>query len=181
MRSIIVSLILALAPATALGQGFEANFQSSPSGSIEVGRINFGEPLLGKAEIYGREELTRLASYMREDLERALLDADWLGVSADETILSVTIIDAIPNRPTLAQVQRAGGSPPSPDSGGGAVLEAVLTGPDGETLATFSYAWNNAFVDEGASYGIWTDTRRTFDRFANSIVDSLGEAPLPGI
>jgi hypothetical protein len=181
MRSLIVPLILALTSAPALSQDFEFDYRAAPGGSIEVGRISFGIELLDKSAEYGQEELTRLANYMREDLERALVEADWLGVAANETILSVVVVDAIPNRPTLAQVQRARGTLPVSGNGGGATLEASLRAADGQLLATYSYSWFNARVDEGASYGIWTDTRRTFDRFANSIVDSLGDAPMPGI
>jgi hypothetical protein len=180
MRSLIVALVLALASAPALSQGFEFDYRAMPGGSIEVGRISFGADLLEKADEYGQGELTRLANYMREDMERALVEADWLGVARDETVLTITILDAVPNRPTLAQIQRAAGTLSLAESGGGASLEATLRGPENQLIASYSYTWQNTSLDEGASYGIWTDTRRTFDRFANSIVDSLGDAPMPG-
>ena len=179
MRALVIGFILALSPAPALAlQDFHAEFQSQAQGSIEVGQISFSEALREKADNLGRSELARLSTYLREDLERALMQASWLGVSANETFLNVVIIDAIPNRPTLTQISLFDGTHNREATAGGASLLATLV-RDGEEIASFSYSWNNDELDRNASYGIWTDARTTFDRFANSIADELGVAPMP--
>jgi hypothetical protein len=179
MRGLILGSILAFSSAPALGlQDFQSQFQSQAVGSIEVGQISFSEGLREKADNLGRTELARLSSYLREDLERALMQASWLGISADETHLNVVILDATPNRPTMTQISQLSGTHNREAVPGGASLSATLV-RDGEEIASFTYSWQNDTLDQNASYGIWTDARTTFDRFANSIADGLGTAPMP--
>lgn len=181
MRKFIAVLVFMLASAPALAfQGFESNFQGEPDASIGVGRIDFSTAMVYKAESLGQQELRRLASYLRENLDEALTRSNWHGMSTQENVLNVTIVDAAPNRPTLHQINNLEGAHYSDQFPGGASLTATLVDGDGMVIATFSYAWFNDALDEDASYGIWTDTRLTFDRFANSVADSLGQAPQPG-
>lgn len=180
MRNLIVSLFLAVFSTPAFAQGFEANFQGSPSGAITVGRISFSEEMLEKAEALGHMELRRLSSYLREDLEGALMRTNWHGMSDEETRLDITIIDAMPNRPTISQINARDDVHYTTRWAGGAAVEARLFDGDGMVLASFSYSWLNEDLDDAASYGIWTDTRLTFNRFANSVADALGPAPQPG-
>ncbi|MDG2044381.1 MAG: hypothetical protein P8J78_07205 [Maricaulis sp.] len=179
MRILILGSILVFSTAQASAvQDFRSDFRSQAIGSIEVGQISFSESMRAKADILGRSELARLSSYLREDLERALMQSSWLGISADETHLNVVILDATPNRPTMNQVNQSGGTHNREAVTGGASLSATLV-RGGEEIANFTYSWQNDALDQNASYGIWTDARTTFDRFANSIADGLGTAPMP--
>ncbi len=180
MRNLIVSLVLAMATTPALSQGFDANFQGTPTSAISVGRISFSEAMMLKANTIGHAELRRLSTYLREDLERALMRTNWHGMAVEETQLDVIIVDAMPNRPTIEQINTRDDVHYTTRWPGGAELEAQLVDGDGRVLARFSHSWMNEEMDDAASYGIWTDTRQTFDRFANSIADSLGDAPQPG-
>jgi hypothetical protein len=180
MRTIIAFLALALCASPAMSmQDFQAEFHAPATGSIEVGHIGFSVGLRSRADELGMEELTRLATYLREDLERALVQSNWLGVSVNEISLNVVIVDAVPNRPTMAQINRVETTHYGTTTAGGASLRASLIRGDNEVIAEFSYAWVNPSLDESANYGIWTDARQTFSRFSTSVADSLGVAPMP--
>jgi hypothetical protein len=180
MRTIIAFLALALGASPAMSmQNFQAEFHAQATGSIEIGQISFSPGLRSRADELGMEELTRLATYLREDLERALIQSDWLGESVNEIALNVVIVDAVPNRPTMAQINRFETAHYGTTTAGGATIRASLIRDDHEVVAEFSYAWENPSLDESANYGIWTDARQTFSRFSTSIADSLGAAPMP--
>lgn len=179
--SVLVSLSASLsAAAPVLAQDlFQANYRGLAPGSIEIGRIGFSSTLQNKAGLLGEDELVRLASYLRQDLETALVSSNWHGVAADETILSVTILDVTPNRPTLNQIQQIPGAHYSAHIAGGADLSAVLADADGTVIATYDFSWYNPEPGDGSDAGIWSDTRSAFSRFAHRVADSLGEAPMP--
>lgn len=182
MRTLVCVLALTCLAPPALARtddGFEANYRSEASGSIEIGQIAFSDLVRTKADSFGEAELARLSDYLRDDLERALINADWHGVAARETVLTVTIVDVVPNRPTMQQIQNVEGAHYSAHADGGAELNAELHGADGTLIGSFSYRWFNPGSGEGDSYGVWTDTRIVFGRFAASLADSLGVAPMP--
>jgi hypothetical protein len=176
--SVLVSLFLTV-PVMAQDL-FEANYRRLATGSIEIGRIGFSDALRDKAALLGEDELARLASYLREDLQAALVASSWHGVAARETVLEVTILDVMPNRPTLSQIQQMAGVHYSAHTAGGADLSAVLADADGAVIATYDFSWYNPEPGDGTGSGIWSDTRTAFNRFARRLADSLGEAPMPG-
>ena len=138
---------------------------------VQIAPITFGEELIEKSEDFGERELARLAGFLRDDLEREL--ADHLGENG--STLHVTILDADPNRPTMRQSSRRN-LHMSSISRGGANLEAELLNTDGQVLETFSYSWHTHSLRDVYGYGTWTDAKRTFDRFARTIGDSLDES-----
>jgi len=139
--------------------------------TVRIAPITFGDELIEKSEDYGERELERLARFLREDLEREL--AEHLGENG--STLQVTILDADPNRPTMMQAARRNLHMSSVGIGG-AELEAELISTDGEVLETFSYSWRSHDIRFVSGYGTWTDAKRTFDRFARTIGDSLDES-----
>ncbi|WP_304073426.1 hypothetical protein [Maricaulis maris] len=138
---------------------------------VTIGEIAYGPELVEHAEDFGERELDRLARYLRAALEREL--ADDLGEGG--YVLHTTILDAQPNRPTMAQMSGTRPLHHSSISIGGADIEAQLLSADGEVLETYSYGWRSMNIRDVVGYGQWTDARRTFSRFADQISDSLDE------
>ncbi|WP_143742924.1 hypothetical protein [Maricaulis sp. W15] len=182
MRTLVCVLALCcLAPPVEArdDSSFRADYRSEAGGSIEIGLIGFSDLVRSKATSLGEAELARLSGYLRDDLERALIDANWHGVAARETVLTVTILDVVPNRPTMQQIQDMAGAHYTSHADGGAALSAVLRDADGTLIATFNYVWFNPDSGAGDGYGVWTDTRQAFDQFAGALASSLGVAPMP--
>lgn len=138
---------------------------------VAIGEIAYGPELVEHAEDFGERELDRLAGYLRTALERELA-AD-LGEGG--MVLHTTILDAHPNRPTMAQMSGTRPLHPSSISIGGADLEARLVSADGQVIETFSYGWRSMSIRDVVGHAQWTDARRTFSRFADQISDSLDE------
>ena len=165
-------------PALAQSEGFEANYRSQATGSIEIGRIDVSPALRSKAEQLGEAELARLTGYLREVLVSTLVAADWHGIAAHETVLDVTLIDVVPNRPTIAQIQQMDTAHYSSQAAGGAALSAELRDADGRLVASYAFRWFNPAAGDPGS-GIWSDTRTAFALFAHDLAESLGDAPMP--
>lgn len=165
-------------PALARNEGFEATYRHEATGSIEIGRIDVSPALRGKAEQFGEAELARLTGYLRDVLETTLVAANWHGIAARETVLDVTLVDVVPSRPTMAQIQTMDMAHYSGEASGGAELTATLRDADGRLVATYHFAWYNPET-AGAGSGIWTDTRTAFARFSRDLAESLGDAPMP--
>ncbi|WP_300542105.1 hypothetical protein [Maricaulis sp.] len=180
MRTLACVLVsLSLATPVLAQDRFQANISAPATGSIEIGHIGFSDTLRSKADFLGQDELTRLAGYLREDLENALIGSSWHGISAQETVLTVTIVDVVPNRPTLSQIQQMDTAHYNEHVAGGADVDAALVNDTGDTIARFSFSWHNPDTEGGDGYGVWTDTRTAFARFAVQLAESLGEAPMP--
>jgi hypothetical protein len=183
LACVLVTLCLWLPVSTAASAQdvFSAVFEAPATGSIEIGRIDFSDGLRAKSDRLGAEELARLANYLRQDLQTALIHANWHGVASEETVLNVTLIDVVPNRPTLAQIQQMDSVHYSSSQvAGGADIEAVLVNDAGTAIARFRFSWHNPEVDPSGSSGVWTDTLTAFGLFSRSVSESLGSAPMPG-
>lgn len=165
-------------PALAQSEGFDATYRREATGSIEIGRIDVSPALRSKAEQLGEAELARLTGYLREVLVTTLVAADWHGVAAQETVLDVTLVDVVPSRPTMTQIQNMDMAHYSAEASGGAELTAELRDAGGRLVANYHFAWYNPET-AGADSGIWTDTRTAFARFSQDLADSLGDAPMP--
>lgn len=177
LGTVLVCLSLSL-PAFAEDGNFEAHYRSQPSGSIEIGRVDVSAELRAKADQLGEAELARLTGYLREVLETTLVEVNWHGIAARETVLEVTLVDVMPSRPTMAQIQEMGLGHYSSRGTGGAELTAELRDADGRMIGRYSYSWYNSEA-AGPETGIWSDTRTAFARFARELADSLGDAPMP--
>ena len=178
LASVLVGLTLS---SQALSQDvFDARYESLAPGSIEIGRIGFSDALRQKADLLGEEELVRLAGYLRDDLQAALIEADWHGVSLQATVLNVTLEDVVPNRPTLTQLQRMPNLSYAHHTPGGADLSAVLVDETGFVIARYRYSWHDPDAGNDEESGVWTDTRTAFSRFSERLTESLGDAPMPG-
>ncbi|WP_291843139.1 hypothetical protein [Maricaulis sp.] len=182
MRTLVCVLALCCLPSPLLaqgGDGFRADIRHPANGSIEIGRIGFSDLVRSKADSFGEAELVRLADYLRIDLERALIEANWHGVAVHKTVLTVTVLDVVPNRPTMQQIQDLDGAHYTTHANGGASISAELRDAENALVASYSYSWFNPDESAGEGYGVWTDTRQAFDRFAAELATSLGIAPMP--
>ena len=179
LSSILVSVLIAV-PAPALAQDlFDANYRSLASGSVEIGRIGYSDGLMAKSAALGEAELARLAGYLRDDLQAALVQSRWHGTAARATVLNITILDVTPNRPTISQIEAMDNVHYTTHAAGGADLSAVLVDADGRIVASYDFSWYNPEPGDGSEAGIWTDTRAAFARFSHQLANSLGEAPMP--
>ncbi len=182
MRTLVCVLALYCLTAAAFAEtdpAFQANFRGDAAGSIEIGRIAFSDLVRTKADSLGEAELARLSGYLRDDLERSLIAANWHGVAARETVLTVTIMDVVPNRPTMHQIQEMDSAHYSAQANGGAALSARLLDSDGGVIAEFTYAWFSPGSSSDTNAGVWSDTRLAFQTFSASLAESLGVAPMP--
>ena len=143
---------------------------------VTIAPISFGEELMEKADEYGERELTRLARYMERQLDNRL---DGLEM-ADGTLLEVTIVDADPNRPTMEQMRDTPGLSMRSISLGGAELEAVLVGADGEILERFEYSRRSHNINDVIGASTWSDARRTMQGFARQIGEAVTERSATG-
>ncbi|WP_421790680.1 hypothetical protein [Hyphobacterium sp.] len=174
MRYLVSILAAAVLAAPAFAQGLSANYSASPTGPVALANIEIGETLFDKGDEYGVREFDRLIRTLNADLERELRGISMLGDGGTSAVLHVTIEDATPNRPTFAQ-QGASGVSWQSYGRGGAHLTAELHDASGNVIATFDYSWETPDIRDAQFASVWTDTHRTFDRFAVRLARSLEE------
>ncbi|WP_417477581.1 hypothetical protein [Maricaulis sp.] len=136
---------------------------------VSIAPIQIGDALAARVDEIGEREFDRLKEILQSDLEREL--AGHLGENG--SVLHVTIIDADPNRPTMAAMTARPGLSMESFSLGGASLAAELVSSSGATLQTYSYAWHSHTISNAAYASTWSDARRTFDRFAAEVGASI--------
>ncbi len=113
-------------------------------------------------EDYGLREGEVLTRKISRDLERELAKT-----GADIARIDVTILKAVPNRPTFEQL----GSRPGLDFGrsigiGGMKLSAIAYDDAGSELGTLEYGWFETDIRLVQGSGTWTDARRASGKFA---------------
>lgn len=180
LSAILAAAVLS-APAIAL-QDFDARYEAEPMGPVLIADITIGPELAAKVDEYGAREIDRLTGRLHDDLSREFAEMGWLGTDTSAAaLLYVTIQDATPNRPTFAQMGRQPGLDFRSFGLGGAELTAELRTADGAVLATYAYDWTGTDIRFAQYSSTWTDTFRTFDRFAMRLSDSLEEAARSGM
>jgi opacity protein-like surface antigen len=166
MRSILFASLLAVGLASPAA--FAAETQT---------RITYSTEAQEKFEDdYGVREQARLEAYLHRALERAL---EREGVSLGETggsILSITLEDAKPNRPTFKQLGDTPGLSYGASFGiGGAQLTAEFRRAGG-SMETFSYRWYESDITQAFGESNWGDAERAMDRFARRLAQRLAES-----
>lgn len=122
------------------------------------------------------EELgTREGEFLSAAVTQAIRDEltrRGAGAGAPVTI-EVSIVDADPNRPTMQQLMDTPGLDFRSVSIGGAELQAVLRGADGQVLTEVSHRrYNHSLQDIGGAATTWTEARRAIRRFADKVADA---------
>lgn len=176
MRYLFSALAVLLLAAPVFAQGLSANYTSTPTGPVHLAGITIGETLEARRDEYGAREFDRLIRTLSVDLERELREVALLAEGENGASLHVVIEDAVPNRPTFAQ-QGATSSLSFQSFGrGGAHVTAELRDAGGTLVATYEYSWTTPRLEDALYNNVWTDTKRTFDRFSVRLASSLRDA-----
>ena len=165
LLSVITAAVgLVLAPAAATAQG------------AAIDTLVIGEDLLDKRDDYGPRDIAQLEAQLREDVETRLGEAGRLAGAGDADILiSLTLEDAWPNRPTRAQLSARAGLSYDSVERGGARVSATLRDRDGREIGQAQYEWRTLELADSAHRSTWADADRTLDRFAGRLLDALPE------
>ena len=126
-------------------------------------QVTVGPKLAAKAHDYGQRDLEYLTKTLQADVERALKAKGELGHGER---LIVVIVDAVPNRPTFAQLSANPSLSMRSVGVGGATIEAHL----GASTINYSF-WENDIRNERGS-GTWSDAEVAFDGFAHRVADA---------
>lgn len=135
--------------------------------------VGFSEDFQEKLDDdYGVREGDYLAREVTEDVEAALAKA-----GVDVARVEITIVDAIPNKPTFKQL----GDEPGLDYGlsqsiGGMKFTAVAYGEDGTEAGHLDYKWYETDI-RFAGLSTWHDARRASSRFATKLAKELKSEP----
>jgi hypothetical protein len=134
-------------------------------GLVSEVRVTIGPELLDKTDTLGEREFDVLTRDLRNTVEARLGRAALL--APEGGVLSLTITDATPNRPTAEQWGR-GLSMESYGIGGAEVLGEYIA-PDG-AITPVGYRWYESDIRDARTASTWTDAGRAFDRFAENLV-----------
>ena len=162
MRRLVPLAALALMAAPAALAG-EINVTFSPEFTEEL------------EDEYGMREADYLVEEVQEDLTRELSKA-----GLDIPRIDVTIIDAMPNKPTFKQL----GDTPGLDYGdsksiGGMKLSATAFDAEGNPTGELTYDWYETDI-RYAGISTWQDAKRASDRFARKFVKELAASSPSG-
>ncbi|MCR9130164.1 MAG: hypothetical protein NXI12_11630 [Alphaproteobacteria bacterium] len=158
------AVLLAASPSIAAAQG------------AALQPITIGDDLADKREDYGRRDIEELTATLRNDIERAFSRAGLLGGDGADIRIDVVLNDAWPNRPTREQMRAQPGLSYLSISHGGADLSAVIQDSEGREIGRIDYDWRTPFIEDSAHRSTWSDAERTFERFANRLVEAVREA-----
>jgi hypothetical protein len=160
-------LILTAAVA-ALGFGATAFAQPAPQG-VDV-NVSIGPSLQKHADDFGARELNDISKDLGDSVRHAVSRS-----RADRPVrVELVIEDAVPNRPTFAQLSRTPGLSLRSIGVGGARISGVATYADGSQRPIREQFYETDLREErGAS--TWYDADRAFDQVASDI----GRGKLP--
>jgi predicted ester cyclase len=131
--------------------------------------VTLSPQLQKKAVRYGAAELDYLRDALKADVE-TLVPAD----RSDR--IALVIQEAVPNRPTPAQLHGVTGLSPTAVALGGATVTGTVTRADGTTQPV-NYGWYEPDLSSHDGSGVWNAAKRAFQTVAASIGQG---APLAG-
>ena len=146
-----------------------AIFAGPAAAAAEV-QVTIGPELQRKAErTYGVRDVQRLADQLRRDVSRELARTG----AYDGARVELTLVDAVPNRPTFKQMGDRPGLSFESFGVGGARIEGRAVAADG-TATPLSYRWYETDIRQAWPCATWSDAEWTFQRFAYR----LGRGPV---
>jgi hypothetical protein len=151
--------IIALA-ATALLSSATVAFAAPASVDVTIG------PGLHKkaVEKYGVREVDQLAAELRKDVERELARSG----AYDGARVELTLVDAVPNRPTFKQLSDKPGLSFQSFGIGGARIEGQAVAADG-AVTPLKYSYYETDIRQTWSHSTWWDAESTFNQFARRL------------
>lgn len=118
---------------------------------------------------YGLKEGERLSQEVREDLEREFRKA-----RIDPARVSVIILDAKPNRPTMQQMtDKPGLDMLRSKSIGGMDIKGAAYDASGQLLAEVEYDWYETNIQNVVASSVWGDANRASRRFAEKFTKAI--------
>lgn len=132
--------------------------------------INYSAEFSQKLEQeYGPREGERLSEEVRDDLEREFRKAH-----IDPARVSVTILDAKPNRPTMQQLtDKPGLDMLRSKSIGGMDVKGAAYDASGQLIAEVEYDWYETNINNVIASGVWGDANRASRRFAEKFAKAI--------
>ena len=128
--------------------------------------VAIGQKLQAKAaKTYGVRETAFLADDLRASIEKAVARTR----VQDGARIDLTIVDAVPNRPTFKQLGDTPGLSMQSFGIGGAKIEGTVTGADG-TVTPVSYKYyENDIVQASWAASTWSDAQWAFDKLGRKL------------
>jgi len=160
-----LSLTLLLAsPLAALAQP-----APRPLPPVSEVQVTIGPRLEAKARDYGQRDLDLLAQELKTDVENQLRRKNRLGPGGVRLMLTIT--DAKPDHPTMAQL----GNNPSLDymrsvGRGSATIDGVEIKPDGARRPVH-FDYEQMYLRDARAESTWGDAENAFDWFAREYAD----------
>lgn len=153
--------IVALAAALAVSAGGAA--LAAPA---QV-QVSVGPRLQDKAEkVYGVRDVQGLADELKKDVEMRLAKT---GAYQDARI-DLTLVDAVPNRPTFKQLGDRPGLSFESFGVGGARIEGRIVAADGK-VTPLAYQYYETDIRYARHQSTWSDAEWTIQRFAYHLGD----------
>jgi len=151
------------------------NHAATAADAVTLAPITVGQSLQDiLASQFGDAEGAVLQQAVSESLLRALRRAGGAVGAPGALRLEVLISDARPSHPTRRQMNENPALDPIRSwSLGGATLDAVLRGADGQELERVSWRhYATSFDTAALAYDPWADARVAIDMFANQVARS---------
>ena len=127
--------------------------------------VSIGPDLQAKAvKKYGVRDINDLADSLRKSVQTELNRSG----AYDGGKIELTLVDAVPNRPTFQQMSDKPGLSFLSFGIGGARIEGQATAADG-TVTPLAYKWYESDIRWAAYNATWTDAQTTISRFAHSL------------
>lgn len=166
IRALVLSTV-------ALVSAAAAHAQPAPNVTPQI-TVDIGAPLAAKLKTYGARDIEDLKNDLRNAVGQALFRAH--GRPCRPTRVALTLVDAIPNRPTMEQMQSHPGLDYRSFGLGGADIVAQLQCADGRAESVHErYFETDIRVERMVS--TWSDAERAIDLAARRI--ALGDFDRP--
>jgi hypothetical protein len=128
-------------------------------------QVAIGPALQATAEkTYGVRDVRELAEELKSDVERQLARTH----AYDDARIELTLVDAVPNRPTFKQMGDRPGLSFQSFGVGGAEIEGRIVTLDGRTTP-LAYRYYETDIRYARHNSTWSDAEWTFQQFAGRL------------
>lgn len=129
--------------------------------------VSIGPKLQDKAEkVYGVRDVRELADELKKDVELRLAKTG----AYEGARIELTLVDAVPNRPTFKQLGDKPGLSFESFGVGGARIEGRIVAADGK-VTPLAYQFYETDIRWARHHATWSDAEWTIQRFAYHLGD----------